>query len=106
VDRLIREVSLAERDRRSVHRTAFVRPVTVQILGGGDKSLLAFSKNISPVGMGLILEEARPEGTMAILSIQTFTDRDVQIRSELRWCEPFGNGWSISGWKFITEVHG
>ena len=106
VARLTKEYVHTESDRRSVHRTPFVRPVTVRITGGEEKETIAFSKNISPAGIGLILEDAMPEGTVATLDIHTSKGKPVQIRSELRWCEPFGNGWHITGWRFITEVSG
>ena len=101
---LTKEYVHAESERRSSHRTPFVRPVIIKFIDAGKKSPIAFSKNISPVGIGLILEEAIPEGTLATLTIESARDRCVRIRSELRWCEPFGNGWHITGWKFITEV--
>lgn len=104
VNRLTDEESRGEYERRSVHRTPFVRPVTVRIIGGDDKKLLAFSKNISPRGIGLILEDAIGEGTIATLTIHSLKKQQIHIRSELRWCTPFGNGWFISGWKFIAEV--
>ena len=104
IDRLTMEDVRADHSRRSVHRTPFVRPVTVRITGTNETSIFAFSKNISPVGIGLILEDSLPERTIATLTIHTLSNRQVHIRSELRWCQPFGNGWSITGWKFIAEV--
>ena len=103
VKRLIDKESRNECERRSVHRTPFVRPVTVRIIGDDDKTITAFSKNISPKGIGLILEDAISDGAGAKLTIHSLKNQQVHVRSELRWCRPFGNGWFISGWKFIAE---
>jgi hypothetical protein len=104
VDRLLKEDESCEHERRSVHRTPLVRPVTVLVAGDEERKLLGFSKNISPLGIGLILEAPLAVETIAKLSIHSLINRPVHIRSEVRWCKPFGNDWYLTGWRFITEV--
>jgi hypothetical protein len=103
---LTKEDVRAVDQRRSSHRIPLVRPVTVKLNGNNERSLIAFSKNISPQGIGLIFEDALPEGTIATLTIHRLKDRYVHIRSELRWSDPFGHGWFLTGWKFLREVPG
>ena len=101
---IVQEELSALQERRSAHREPLVRPVTIQI--GGGEPLFGFSKNISDNGIGVIMNAPPSSGTSARLSIQCLNRKPVVIRSELRWCEPFGTGWYVTGWKFLAEIRG
>lgn len=104
IEDICREEEIIERERRTAHRKPLARPVTVEM--SDEKKVLAFSKNVSQLGMGLIVEEELPQGTIAKLTIHSLKDRPVHIRSELRWSQPFGKGWFLTGWKFIVVTRG
>ncbi len=105
ITRLKKEDENSEHERRSAHRTPLVRPVTVRITGQDDECQ-GFSKNISPLGIGLILDREVLQGTSAKLTIHSMTNRPVHIQSELRWCQSFCGDWYLTGWKFIAAVSG
>ena len=100
VDQIVREEVVAAQERRTAHRTPLVRPVLVQV-GDGER-LHSCSKNISAKGIGLIMTKPLPVGTVANLTIHSLKDQPIVIRSELRWCEPFGHGWFAMGWNFLA----
>jgi hypothetical protein len=104
VDAIVQEEVSALQERRSAHRAPLVRPVTIQI--GRGEPLFGFSKNISDNGIGVIMNTPPPSGSSALLSIQSLKGKPVVLRSELRWCEPFGTGWYVTGWKFLAEIRG
>lgn len=81
-----------------------MRPVRIRIVGDEENEFLGYSKNISPVGIGLILPDEFPRGTIATLSIHSLENLHVHLRAELRWSEPFGTGWFLSGWKLLAEA--
>ena len=99
VNQIIREEVVAAQERRSAHRTSLVRPVLVEI---GDECLHGFSKNISAKGIGVIMTESLRVGRVANLTIHSLKDQRIAFRSELRWCEPFGDGWFQMGWNFLA----
>lgn len=103
VESMVKEEVAASRERRSAHRVPFVRPVIVQ-LDGEAQPFYSFSKNISSSGIGLIIRLAPPSGTVAKLSIQRLKGVPTNVRAEIRWAEPFGEGWYLTGWKFLSQV--
>lgn len=102
VDGIVEEEVTAVRERRSAHRTSLVRPVTVRI--SEDEVIHCFCRSISAQGMGLIMKNPPWLGTIATLHIHKLKGPPLVMRSELRWCEPFGEEWFATGWNFIAEV--
>ena len=103
VESMVKEEVSASRERRSAHRVPFVRPVIVT-LDGEPQPFYSFSKNISSSGIGLIIRIAPPSGSGARLNIQRLKGAPAIVRAEMRWAEPFGEGWYLTGWKFISTV--
>ena len=91
------------RDRRSAERTPFVRPVLITF--GRDKhtEIQATSSNLSQTGIGLIHGVELRVGRMGVLTIHRLHDDPVQIRADVRWCQPFCGSWFVSGWRFVAE---
>jgi len=90
-------------ENRSSHREHLVRPVHMQIRGSSHQ-VLGFSRNVSAAGIGLITDVAVPEGSIAVLSVESLKNGPVKFLAECRWCRSFGANWKISGWQFIN-VH-
>lgn len=107
LDRLFREISDEEagqmiRERRSNNREPLVRPVRVVALVDGCHDVLGegFSKNFSPAGIGIVTRGKFAEGLIAVLEIHRFGRAPAAVLAECRWCDAFGEGWFMSGWKF------
>jgi hypothetical protein len=107
VHQIIDQLVIEERDsgpveRRTAHRQALTRPVLLRPLNDPEKSWQAFSKNVSPHGIGLITHERIELGTIAKLTIYRPAGPPVDLLAECRWCDPFGDDWFLHGWNFIN----
>ncbi len=101
IDRLLSEIQRSRlTERRTEPRHPFVRPV--QIHFPHRPSLSAFSKDISAQGIGIICNATIATGSMATLEIHSLQGAPVIIKSEVRWCDSYGKGWFLVGWKFIA----
>ena len=100
IDRLLSEIQRSRlSERRTEPRHSFVRPV--QIHFPHRPSLSAFSKDMSAQGIGMICNVMMSIGSLATLEIHSTQGAPVILRSEVRWCVPYGTGWFLVGWKFI-----
>ena len=101
VERLLRESpeSLGS-ERPAQGRYPFFRPVTVAVDGDEADSLLAFTRDISPLGIGL-LHNAPLERGEVVLRFTGESNDQVLLRSEIVWCHDCGEGWYLSGARFL-----
>jgi len=103
IDRLILEAQRAKyTERRTEPRHPFARPVHISVRD--QPSLLAFSKDMSKQGIGIIANCEMEVGMIAVLSIHSTTSAPVHIKSEVRWSDKFGKGWYLTGWKFLSTA--
>lgn len=101
IDRLLSEIQRSRlAERRTEPRHPFVRPVQIHVPHG--LSLSAFSKDMSAQGIGIICSVPMGVGSLATLEIHSTQGASVILRSEVRWCDPYGKGWYLVGWKFIA----
>ncbi len=104
IDRLLKERQMfVLRERRSVGRQPFVRPVTIVAARTGQK-VAAFSRDISPHGIAVISKIAWKDSTLATLRIHSLLGDDVELESRVRWTDPFGLGWYVTGWHFLEAT--
>ncbi len=103
IERLVMEAQRARfTERRTEPRHTFVRPVSIY---QGDKAgLECFSKDISTLGIGIVTQQEFEVGAQAILRIHSVSGYPVFVRSEVRWCDRFGKGWFVTGWKYIASA--
>lgn len=102
IERLLLEAQRsALSERRTEPRHPFVRPVRITV---GDDQWQAFARDLSKQGMGTLSDRSLGEGSMAVLSIHSTTHHPVHLRCEVRWCDSFGRGWYLIGWKFISAA--
>ena len=85
-------------DRRAEVRYAFFRPVSIEMDDGHRYS--AFTREISETGIGLIHNMDLPEGEVEI-SIRSDCGYSIRVRTRIVWCQACGEGWYISGGRFI-----
>ena len=88
-------------ENRSSHREHLVRPVALQIRGSQSK-IVAFSRNVSNAGIGLITDVEIPEKATAVLTVESLKNGPVKLLAQCRWCRAYGKNWRISGWQFIN----
>ncbi len=88
-------------ERRTLFRTPFARPVSVR-LRDSQQQVKTTSQNISETGVALLSEDAFSEGAVGILTIHSLEGRPTVFLAECQWCRPFGEGWFLSGWHFIS----
>ena len=102
VSRLLREnQQQLLRERRSVQRSHFVRPVSIDLSPRQAERVNAFSRDLSGIGIGLVCDSELDVGTIATLEIHSISGPPVRLRSDVRWCNPFGRGWYVTGWRFL-----
>jgi hypothetical protein len=85
-------------DRRAEVRYAFFRPVSLELDDGHRYS--AFTREISETGIGLIHNMDVPEGEIEI-SIRSDCGYSIRVRTRIVWCQACGEGWYISGGRFV-----
>ncbi len=101
IEQLILEAQRARfNERRTEPRHAFVRPVL--IFEGDALGFPGFSRDLSNLGIGVVTEKEYPLGSIAVLRIHSTISYPVFLRSEVRWCDPYGKGWYLIGWKFLS----
>lgn len=101
IDGLLMEAQRAAlAERRTEARHALVRPVQISL--SREDGCSGFSKNLSKQGIGVIVDRDLAVGTIATLSIHSLSSQPVHLKCELRWSDPFGKGWWLSGWKFLS----
>ncbi len=84
------------RDRRMAVRHPFFRRVTLR---GQATECVAFSREISTVGIGLLHNVELPLGELEI-NIPNKRGHAIRVRARIVWCQPCGEGWYISGGQF------
>lgn len=104
IDRLLHEAQRARfTERRTEARHPFARPVRIKL---SDGVVSAFSKDVSKQGMGIIVDRPFKMGTIATVAIHSTHHTPVTLKCEVRWCDKFGAGWFLTGWKFVSVAPG
>ena len=96
---LLCAVLKSEASRRRQHRTPFFRPVNISSGIGKGGILSAFSRDISPLGIGL-LHRVPLEAGHVVLNVPSVVGDRLDVRAEIRWCAAAGEGWWTSGGRF------
>jgi len=100
VERCLQEAAVeAASDRRLLQRVPFFRPVTLTEHGGDGTTAQAFSRDISPGGIGL-LHRMPLASDRVTLEIPFTRRRQLTVTTQVRWCAPAGAGFYFSGGEF------
>jgi hypothetical protein len=86
------------KDRRSETRYPFFRQVTLH--APGAEPAACFTREISPVGIGLLHNVQLTPGEVE-LSIPSRRGYSIRVRTRILWCHSCGEGWFISGGLFV-----
>ena len=88
-------------ERRSKPRFPYFRPVYVYVENEhGRQTYSAFSRDISGLGMGLLHNIPLTPGDVDIEILEEDGNR-MKIASEVVWSQSCGEGWHISGIRFL-----
>lgn len=91
-------------ERRCVERLPFVRPVTIRSGEDRERVTFAFSRDVSPLGIGMISQVAWDERIRARLEVHSTRQCDgFAIWAEVRWTRAYGERWFFTGWRFLDE---
>jgi hypothetical protein len=90
-------------ERRGDPRQPFFRPISVMIDGPQRRQFSAFSREISRSSIGLLHNMALEPGevTLAILGP---VGEVCRFRTQIIWCRPCGEGWYLSGGRFLDVL--
>ncbi len=100
IDKLLMEIQRSKfTERRTEPRQPFARPVVIHLPHG--PSIRAFSKDLSAQGIGVITDTSFQPNSLATLEIHSMHGDPILLRSEARWCDAYGKGWFLVGWKFM-----
>lgn len=72
-----------------------MRPVRITI--SDEPGFDVFLKNMSKHGTGIVTNRILNEGAIAVLTIHCTQGHPVHIKSALRWSDPYGQGWCLTG---------
>ena len=89
------------RERRASDRIPFVRPVKIVHGRNHDEVREAFTRDFSPVGIGIVSDVEWPTAKIAELRIHSLMGKELVVKAEVRWCKPYGEGWFLVGWSFV-----
>jgi hypothetical protein len=100
VTKLLDEARQAENsDRRVAPRQPYFQPVTI-VTQDRKQKLSAFSREISSSGIGLLHYMPIMPGEVT-LTISSPVGTAFRVRTEIVWCRPCGEGWYLSGGRFL-----
>jgi hypothetical protein len=90
-------------ERRADKRESFFQPITLVLEDDPRRRYSCFSRDISATGIGLLHCMALEAGEV-VLTIPNKSQGNVRIRSKIVWCRPCGEGWFLSGARFVEVL--
>jgi hypothetical protein len=87
-------------DRRAEVRYPFFCHTNIALRDGRQQQLTAFSREISLAGVGL-LHNMPLQRQEVIVTFLREHGGPISLRTEIVWCRPCGEGWYLSGGKFL-----
>jgi hypothetical protein len=100
---LLDEGNDAMAERRAERREPFFSPITLALPGEGQPQFTCFSRDISPTGIGLLHCMPVERGEV-LLTIPSKSCRPLRVRGQVMWCRPCGEGWYVSGIRFLDVI--
>ena len=98
---LLNEAREADKsDRRGEARHPYFRPLSLCPASDPERCFSAFSREISRTGIGLLHNMPLEQGEV-MLSAFRDGGSTLKIRIEIVWCRACGEGWYLSGGRFM-----
>jgi hypothetical protein len=90
-------------DRRQDDRQAFFAPFTIAPLADPQLRYSAFSRDVSATGIGLLHDMPLNVGALCVLRLHDCDTKFIRP-AEVMWCRAAGEGWYLSGWRFLAPA--
>lgn len=103
VHQLLEEAREKNSERRAEKREPFFQVMRLSFAGDEKRQFTCFSRDISATGIGM-LHYLTVEPGKVILTIPSRSCGDLRISAEIMWCQPCGEGWYMSGARFIEVL--
>ncbi len=87
-------------DRRNHGRHPFFRSITIENGKTDGTKLAAFSREVSPGGIGL-LHNAPLASQHVTLTVPTIAGHEAILKTDIKWCKPCGADWFLSGGRLV-----
>ena len=101
IKRLVDEAKAAIEKREDNHRTPFFCPINIMIEEDGRRwNFSGFSRDIACTGIGMLHDMSLEPGETVVVTIPKRIASHIRLKAKLKWCEPCGAGWYISGAEF------
>lgn len=100
---LCNEVNERLNERRAEKREPFFHLIILVSGEDPQRRLTCFSRDISTNSMGLLHFEPIEPGEV-VLTIPSKTWGNVDVRSEIVWCRPCGEGWYLCRARFVEII--
>lgn len=100
---LLNEAKEGIEERDAEKREPFFNPIALVTEKDKQRQFTCFSREISATGIGLLHCMAIEPGDV-VLTIPSKSLGDIRIRSEILWCRPCGEGWYLSGARFVEFI--
>ena len=92
--RMLKDAESVLASRRKRDRTPFIHPVVIRL--ANDRRISAVTRDISPLGIGLLHGgDIAPQ--IVEIEARLADDSAIQLSVELLWCMNYGAGWHFSG---------
>lgn len=93
-----------EDERRGDPRWPFFGPVTITLDHDPFPQFSAFARDISHLGVGLLHIMPLERGEVIVTIRGEEGEDPVALRTQVMWCKDCGEGWYISGGRFLDVV--
>ncbi len=103
VSELLSQALNQEIERRDLQREPFLAPVLIQPAGNSGPSLTGFSRDVSGEGIGL-LHSFPLDRSETVVVFPGPNQEPFRLKVKIAWCKPFGEGWYISGGRFVARL--
>jgi hypothetical protein len=97
--RLIEDAKLEDDERRKQGRHPYFHPVTIQ-LKESPELYSAFSRDVSITGIGLLHWMPIPPQIIRVV-LTPPNSPTLRVRVKISWCSAWGEGWYISGGRYL-----
>lgn len=87
-------------NQRASVRSPFFGPVTITLGSDHFPRFSAFARDLSPVGIGLLHIMPLDRGEV-VVHLSAGHESPIAMRTQIIWCEDCGEGWYISGGRFL-----